>query len=494
MTIGLVEPLAGRTVPTALEAMARRRPDAPAIVSPAGTIGFAALVGAIERRAAWLMSNGLQPGMSAGLVMDDSPTDLIAFLALFRLGVAVLPISADEAPAERRMLLDAVGAVACIGKSACRAPGESRWIDMEAFGDGDPHILPPPPGPDDRAHYNRSSGTTLGQPKIIAISHGQRADRVVREAAGFVGPGDRLLHIVPLVNSFSRGVVLATLASGGTLVFPPAELSFAVLGSVLAENGVTAMALTPPLVRDMLRNPREGRLLPGVRLMVGTAPLPVAQRLEARRRLTPLLFIHYATNETGPLAIATPADLDADPRCAGRATTGVEAQVVDDRSRALPPGAMGALRVREAGFPDDYVFAPAGSASRFVEGWFYPGDAATMDEAGRITIHGRIDDVINVGGRKVHPSAIEAWLAADPRVVEAAAVGMRAQRMGEVPMAAVVLRAPATEAELLDLCRSAGGGLPLPRRILVLPELPRNAAGKIDRRRLVALFTAQFGS
>ncbi|MCC7272977.1 MAG: acyl--CoA ligase [Alphaproteobacteria bacterium] len=478
-----------------IAAEAQRRPAAPAIVSPAGTMGYRALDGAVRETAAALLGQGVRPGRAAGLLMDDGPTDLVLLLALFRLGVPALPLSPQETPAERRTLLDRVAAACCIGARAHRGTAEAAYVVCEdlspATGAAD---LPAPPDADTVAYYNRSSGTTLGRPKLIAVTHAQRwaRDGAVGAALGRHGD-DRHLHVVTLANSFGRGAATATLQAGGAVVFPPPLHSVDAVAAFARRAGITAAALSPPYVRDLLRAPAAGLLLPGVRLVVGTAALTRAERRQILERITPLLYIAYGTNETGSLAVAAPGDLALDIDSVGRPFPGIEAAAVGDDLRPLPPGSPGELRFRHPSFPRDYVAPEPGSTSRFRDGWFYPGDAGSIDGEGRITLLGRVDDVINVGGRKVHPSAIESWLAAHPAVVEATVMAARTGRQGQQPVAAVVLRMPVTEDTLMAFCRARGGSLPMPRRIVALPALPRNAAGKVDRPALAALLAPHLG-
>lgn len=487
--------LPGATVLDAIAAAALRDPSAPAILCEAGTTTFEELVRTVDGYAAALLARDLRPGMPVGLVIGDGPPDFLLFLALLRLRAPILILSPQESPAERAAMMGLVRATACVGAAAHRPPDAPGWIDHEILDPhADPSALPPLPGPDDIAHFSRSSGTTLGQPKLTGITHGQRADRAVRDGSGgFIrGPADRILTIVSLSNVYGRSTPLAALVRGAAVVFPPAALTFGLLGGLLRAQGVTGIGITPPLVRDMLRHRGAGQLLPGIRLMVATAPLLPAERRQVRERLTPHLFINYSTNETGLLAIATPEDLDVDPNCAGRAVMGIEAEVVGEDLHPLPPGTLGELRFRDPGFPTAYTVTVPGQTSRFSDGWFYPGDAGSIDADGRITLHGRIDDVINVGGRKVHPSAIEAWLTADPRVAEAAALAVPEARLGQAPVGVVVLREPVAEEELLAICRrGAGAGIPMPKRVFELPELPRNQAGKVDRAALLAKIEPQ---
>ncbi|MCC7273898.1 MAG: AMP-binding protein [Alphaproteobacteria bacterium] len=476
----------------ALLATAEQRPRALAIAAPDRTIAYGALGRAVLGTAAALFAAGVRPGDPAGLVVSDAPNDLIVLFALYRLGVPIVILSPQETAAERRGLLRRIGAGVCVGAAAHRVDDGARHLAYEHLpADGDPARLPPPPAADAVAYFNRSSGTTLGQVKLVGITHAQRMAREATLAAAFPrGPDDRHIHLMTLANAFARSAATTMLQCGGAVLFPPPLREAGALARFAREAGVTIAALSPPYIRDLLRYPSTGPLLPGVRLLVGTAALTTDERRRAIAHVTPHLHIGYSTNEAGYLALAGPADLAADIDSVGRALPGVEAEIVDEDLKRLPPGTPGELRFRHPGFPAAYVDEVAGSTSRFRDGWFYPGDAGTIAADGRITLHGRIDDVINVGGRKVHPTAIESWLADHPEVAEAAVVALPAQRIGQAPVATVVLRRPVAEADLMAACRARGGSLPMPARIVAVPSIPRNRAGKVDRSALIALLRA----
>jgi acyl-coenzyme A synthetase/AMP-(fatty) acid ligase len=135
--------------------------------------------------------------------------------------------------------------------------------------------------------------------------------------------------------------------------------------------------------------------------------------------------------------------------------------------------------VRSAGVVDRYL--SGGTERHFDDGWLRPGDLARIDDAGRITLHGRVDDAINYGGTLISPQEIEAVLLDHPAVSEAAAFSVASDLHQDLPQAAVVLRHPVGSAELLAFCR-ARLGAKAPLAIVPMGALPRNAMGKVLRR------------
>ncbi|BBK30723.1 hypothetical protein STHU_13570 [Allostella humosa] len=133
----------------------------------------------------------------------------------------------------------------------------------------------------------------------------------------------------------------------------------------------------------------------------------------------------------------------------------------------------------------------AGAASRFENGWFYPGDGGLIDATGELEVCGRIDDLIIIGGQKVYPRDIESRLATHPAVADAAAFAMPHPIRGHVALAAVILHRPAASGELLAHCRDTLGADRAPAAILILDALPRTEIGKVDRRALQEMVAAR---
>jgi long-chain acyl-CoA synthetase len=163
-----------------------------------------------------------------------------------------------------------------------------------------------------------------------------------------------------------------------------------------------------------------------------------------------------------------------------------EVRVLDGDGRILPPGAVGQIAVRGPQLMREYWDDPEATAARLVDGWLRSGDVGRLDDAGFLTLVDREDDVIITGGFNVYPREVELVLESHPAVLEAAVAAVPHPRWGQGVAAWLVRRpgANATERELVDHCRGRLAGYKKPVRITFVDALPRNATGKLLRRRL----------
>ncbi|BBK38958.1 hypothetical protein STAQ_40360 [Allostella sp. ATCC 35155] len=478
---------------------AAARPGADAIVAADGAIlSWADFHRMVLATAGYLHARGLEPGMTAALVIRDRPQDLAAIFALLRLGVALLGLDPAEPAEMNAELVGRSGARFLIGEAGDAVPavgtaGGVAWAALADVAAAPPleRPLPPPPDPDAVAFVARSSGTTGGVAKLTPASHRLLLRRGRGMLAAFPrGPGDRYLSLVRLAFAFGRNGALRALQCGGAVILPPPLQRPDDLAALARARGATWTAMTPAHLRELARAETAEPLLGAMRILASTAALSVAERRLVRARVSPNLIVGYGSNEVGTLTMAMGEDHEARPGTVGRLLPGVAGEAVGEDGRPLPPGETGELRFRSPDFPAAYFDAVPGQASRFADGWYYPGDVGAIDAEGYFFLRGRSDDVINVGGVKVYPADIEAALAAHPAVAEAAVVALPAGRSGAAPAAAVVLTAPASAADLHRHVVERLGAGRAPRRILVLPALPRTALDKVDRAALVRLLAA----
>jgi acyl-CoA synthetase (AMP-forming)/AMP-acid ligase II len=169
------------------------------------------------------------------------------------------------------------------------------------------------------------------------------------------------------------------------------------------------------------------------------------------------------------------------PGSVGRGT-GVEIEVFDEAGAPLATGAAGEVVIRGPNVMAGYEDNPQANASAFVDGWFRTGDLGTLDGAGYLTLIGRIKELINRGGEKIAPREIDEVLESHPAVKEAVAFGVPHPTWGEEVAAAVVLKAPATEKELIAYCRDRLADFKVPKRLHIVESIPRTPTGKVQRR------------
>jgi acyl-CoA synthetase (AMP-forming)/AMP-acid ligase II len=206
-----------------------------------------------------------------------------------------------------------------------------------------------------------------------------------------------------------------------------------------------------------------------------------------------VIYNNYNATEAGMIATATPEDLRAAPDTAGKPAIGTEIRILDAEFRPVPAGEVGQIFVRTSTQFDGYT---SGTSKDFHEGFMASGDLGRLDEAGRLYVVGRADEMIVSGGENVYPIEVEKTLAAHPDVAEATVIGVDDEQYGQRLMAFVVLAAGADRSQaspdaLKQHVRNNLANYKMPREIVILDELPRSSTGKIVRTELLARIDAQ---
>jgi acyl-CoA synthetase (AMP-forming)/AMP-acid ligase II len=198
-----------------------------------------------------------------------------------------------------------------------------------------------------------------------------------------------------------------------------------------------------------------------------------------------IIYNNYNATEAGMIATATPTDLRAAPDTAGKPASGTEIRILDSELHPVRTGEVGQIFVRNSNRFDGYT---SGAGKDFHEGFMASGDVGRLDEAGRLYVVGRDDEMIVSGGENIYPIEVEKTLTAHPDVAEAAVLGVDDEQYGQRLAAFVVLTqaASATADSLKQHVRDNLANYKVPRDIVVLDELPRSSTGKIVRRELLA--------
>ena len=176
-------------------------------------------------------------------------------------------------------------------------------------------------------------------------------------------------------------------------------------------------------------------------------------------------------------------------RAAGKALPGVELKIVGADGQTLPPGQVGEIVTRSSNNMLGYWKQPEASARTLsADGWVFTGDAGTLDADGYLYIHDRLKDMIISGGENIYPAEVESAIYGHPDVADVAVIGVPDAQWGEAVKAVCVPRPGHTiaPASVIAWARERIAGFKVPKSIDVLPELPRNATGKVLRRALRA--------
>ncbi|MFJ6569939.1 FadD3 family acyl-CoA ligase [Streptomyces sp. NPDC091292] len=516
------------TVPMLVRDAARRFGAREAVVEGRTRVTYRDLGDRVERAAAACIAHGVRAGDRVAVWAPNTLDWIVSALGAVSAGAVLVPLNTRFKGAEaayvlarsRARLLFVTGTflgtsyVASLRRAAQDgdgtgplpglpdldevvvladdAPADFRtWKDFLASGDTVPAERVreradaiDPSAPSDIIY---TSGTT-GRPKGAVITHAQtlRGYAVWSELAG-LREGDRYLIVNPFFHTFGyKAGVIACLMRGATMVPQPVFNVDTVLANIAAER-ISVLPGPPTLHQSLLDHPaRDAHDLSALRLVVTGAavvPLRLVERLRAELHIGTVLTAYGLSEASGIVTMCRrgdPAEVIAST--SGRAIPGSEVRVVASSGTVLPPGEPGEVLVRGFNVMGGYFEDPDATARAITpDGWLRTGDVGVLDEDGNLRITDRIKDMFIVGGFNAYPAEIEQLLGLHPDVADVAVIGVPDGRLGEVGMAYVVRRPAATLTadDLIAWARREMANYKVPRSVRFVPELPRNASGKV---------------
>jgi acyl-CoA synthetase (AMP-forming)/AMP-acid ligase II len=345
---------------------------------------------------------------------------------------------------------------------------------------------------DDHCQIMYTSGTT-GRPKGAILTHGNvlwnlfntvlgREDKT-GEKALIVGP---LYHTAALNNHFTIQVAL-----GGTSIlvrkFEPESLL-----RTLEKERATIISGAPALYNLLLQHPNAGqydtRSITKCTAGADKLPMEIKERLLGFFPNIKGVYDVYGCTEASPcITILNAEDSLRKDLSVGKALPFLEARVVDDDDKFLPPGEVGELICRGPNVMEGYYGNPEGTREAIRNGWLYTGDLARVDEEGFFYIVDRKKEMIISGGENIYPREIEESLITHPAIADVAVVGIPDPDWGESVKAFVTLREGEiiSEQEVIDFCTKHLASFKKPKRVIFIPTIPRNPSGKALKRLLI---------
>jgi len=510
-------PIKTSTLTELLDTAVVRFGDAPALRFRTARLSYAQLRGRVDRLAAGLLNEGLQPGQAVGLLMTNTPYHPIAFFAVLRAGGIVVHLTPLDPPrALARKLADSGASwvittdVAAVVATAerLRAEGDCTRLFVgrdEAWDDGGPSGLPDADPPqewpwlhkDDVAVLQFTGGTT-GVPKAAMLSHANLTAAVAIGIVWNTGLGmqitatDRMICVLPLFHIFALTSVLLRGLAGGAEMLLMARFDAAAVVDAIETQRATMFYGVPTMWTALANFPCiESRDLSSLRVAIsGGAPMPmeIVNRIEALTGHR--LGGGWGMTETCPAGSNLIPGRDYAQGEIGVPLPGIVMRIValDDPTRVLPPNETGEIAIKGPNVTRGYWNRPQESISSFADGFLLTGDVGHMTEDGRFILIDRKKDMILSGGFNVYPRMIEDAIYEHPDVVEAAVVGIPDPYRGQAAKAFVVLRAGA-EALTLEALRAflsdRIGRHELPTALDLRDSLPKTAVGKLSRLQLL---------
>ncbi len=471
LTYGGLRALAGKTVKT-LNGLGVGRNDRVAIVLPNGPEMATCFIAV----ASGTTSAPLNPAYRADefefylndldakilIVERGSPSPAVAVAQ--KLGVRVVDLVADPGGPAGDFVLEA------------REPGAG--------------IAPANPGaaqPDDVALVLHTSGTT-SRPKIVPLSQRNvcASAHHIRRTLAFT-PVDRGLNIMPLFHI--HGLIAGILAplSAGSQVFCSPGFDALKFFSWMDECHPTWYTAVPTMHQAIVsRAARNKEIIARnplrfLRSSSSSIPPQVIRELEEVFN-APLIEAYGMTEAAHQMASNPLPPKQRKPGSVGLAA-GPDVDIMDEAGNLLPSGAVGEIVIRGPNVTLGYENNPKANGEAFTHGWFRTGDQGVKDADGYISLTGRLKEIINRGGEKISPREVDEIIMDHPAVAQVVCFAMPHAKLGEEVAAAVVLKegAAVSEKELQQFVGARVADFKVPKKILILPEIPKGATGKLQR-------------
>jgi malonyl-CoA/methylmalonyl-CoA synthetase len=337
--------------------------------------------------------------------------------------------------------------------------------------------------PDDLAAILYTSGTT-GRPKGAMLSHANlQSNAAALKTTWRFTSDDVLLHALPVFHT--HGLFVATnvaLASAATMLFLP-KFDLDEIFRLLPK--ATTMMGVPTFYTRLLSDTRlTSEAMAHMRLFIsGSAPLLAETHAQWQERTGHAILERYGMTETN-MNTSNPYEGARKPGSVGLPLPGTGIRIAGDGGVPLPQGEIGKILVRGPNVFCGYWRRPERLKEDFLPGgWFITGDMGRLDQDGYLFIVGREKDLIITGGLNVYPKEVETALDAIPGVGESAVFGVPHPDFGE-GVTAVLIEKPGaglTEDEILAVLKDQLANFKLPKRVMLLDEIPRNAMGKVQK-------------
>jgi malonyl-CoA/methylmalonyl-CoA synthetase len=463
-------------------------------------ISYADLIARAGQMANVLVERGVKPGDRVAAQTEKSVPGLVLYLAAVRAGAVYLPLNTAYTLNELEYFItdaepslvvcdpskaDGIGAIATkVGAKVETLGADGKGSLTEAAAKAKPEFNTVARGNDDLAAILYTSGTT-GRSKGAMLSH----DNLASNSLSLVDfwrftKDDLLIHALPIYHT--HGLFVAsnvTLFARASMIFLP-KFDPDLIIKLMAR--ATALMGVPTFYTRLLQHPSLSReTTKHMRLFVsGSAPLLADTHREWFARTGHAVLERYGMTETN-MNTSNPYDGERVPGAVGHPLPGVSLRVTDpETGKELGRETIGMIEVRGPNVFKGYWRMPEKTKAEFRDdGFFITGDLGKIDDKGYVHILGRGKDLVISGGFNVYPKEIESEIDAMPGVIETAVIGVPHADFGEGVTAVVVCdkNADLSEASVLKALDGRLAKFKMPKRVIVVDELPRNAMGKVQK-------------
>ena len=474
-----------------------------------GSLSYAGLLKLVETTALTLNQNGIQRNDRVALVLPNGAEMAATFIAisctataaplnpayqkaefdfyLSDLKASVLVVEEDSDSPSLESARELNIPVMLLKKGGSLTAGVFELDPLEQFQQDETVVAPEFAGKDDIALVLHTSGTT-SRPKIVPLTQTNicASAENIRTALNLTS-ADRCLNVMPLFHI--HGLIAAVLASisAGASIFCTPGFNALKFFAWLEEAQPSWYSAVPTMHQAILARAGKNKEIVGKSALrfirSSSASLPPQVMSELEETFQAPVIEAYAMTEAAHQMTSNPLPPGIrKPGSVGTAA-GPKVAIMDETGNLLGKGCIGEVVIQGENVTPGYDNNPSANRENFVNGWFRTGDQGIMDEDGYLTITGRLKEIINRGGEKISPREVDEILLGHPSVSQAVTFAVPHDKLGEEVAAAVVLHDGeiTSESEVRAYAANYLAGFKVPKKIVILDDIPKGATGKTQR-------------
>lgn len=480
-----------------------------AIVDSARSWTFTELKDASDSLATSLVEKGIEKGDRVALYCINCAEFAISYMGILKAGAVIVPVNLLQKPAEIEFVLNDAGvsgliyhqlfetnveqfisAISSLEFDICIANNVATEQSFDSLINKASTALDVDIDPgEDLAAILYTSGTT-GRPKGAMLTHTNLLANTVSvfQAMQWQPGKDRIVLVLPMFHAFAATVGMLTPLIHGCSFVPLAKFEPEALLKTIDETEATIFLGVPSMYNVLLNTKSENveRFKSITSCISGGASMPIDVLSRFENKFKTRIYEGDGPTECSPVTCVNPIGGLQKIGTVGLPVPKVEMCIFDEQGQELPNGEIGEIAVRGPSVMKGYWHLPDATKESFIGEWFLTGDLGTRDNDGYFSILDRKKDMVIVNGMNVYPRIIEEILYQHDAVLEAAVIGEQNDVHGEIPVAYIVIKKgkEADQADIRGWCRRHLGSYEVPRKVVFLDGLPKNAAGKIVKRTL----------
>jgi long-chain acyl-CoA synthetase len=478
-----------------------------AVIDKDKSYSFAELKLLSDQFALGLIGRGVNKGDRVALYCINSVQFVISYMGIVKAGAVVVPINLLQKPSEIAYVLDNANVMGLIYHDAfqknvdefstlintpsfqiCISSNTDKSIAWDqAFNNSGQLKSIDIDAPNDLVAILYTSGTT-GKPKGAMLTHQNLVTNTasVFSAMKWRAGKEVVALVLPMFHAFAATVGMLTPLTSGCCFVPIPKFEPDNLLKIIEQTQATVF-LGVPSMYNVLLNTKDDKVarFNSIRLCVsGGASMPIDVLNRFEEKFNTAIYEGDGPTECSPVTCVNPIGGVRKVGTVGLPVPNVQMKIFDEKGNELPLGEIGEIAVRGASVMKGYWKLPEATAESFHNDWFLTGDLGNQDEDGYFSILDRKKDMVIVNGMNVYPRIIEEVLYQLEGIREAAVIGHKDKTHGEIPVAYVSVEEGAIleASDIRKWCREHLGSYEVPRKVLFLDDLPKNAAGKIVKR------------